>query len=91
MTFGEPRSISTSSASFKDGVVAKLTGGLGQLSKQRKITYMQGRGTFVDPQTLERAPTADGASETRRLRARDHRDGFAPDEGPGCCRSTARA
>src|ERR1700746_4017216 len=26
---------------FKEGVVKKLTGGLGQLSKQRKVTYIQ--------------------------------------------------
>ena len=33
---------------FKNGVVEKLTGGLGQLSKQRKVTYIQGRASFVD-------------------------------------------
>src|SRR5213594_1638636 len=37
---------------FKDGVVQKLTGGLGQLSKQRKVTYIQGRASFVDNKTL---------------------------------------
>ena len=29
--------------SWKEGVVKKLTGGLGILSKQRKVTYIQGR------------------------------------------------
>ncbi len=38
---------------WKDGVVKKLTGGLGQLSKQRKINYIQGRASFVNPQTLK--------------------------------------
>jgi dihydrolipoamide dehydrogenase len=38
---------------WKDGVVKKLTGGLGQLSKQRKINYIQGRASFIDPQTLK--------------------------------------
>src|SRR5436305_11621755 len=32
--------------SFKEGVVKKLTGGLGVLSKQRKITYVQGKAAF---------------------------------------------
>jgi len=33
-------------------VVSKMTGGLGQLAKARKITYMQGRGAFIDSQTI---------------------------------------
>jgi len=33
---------------FKEGVVNKMTGGLGQLSKARKINYIQGRATFVN-------------------------------------------
>jgi dihydrolipoamide dehydrogenase len=46
---------------FKDGVVQKLTGGLGQLSKQRKVTYIQGRASFVDNKSLSIEPVA-GAS-----------------------------
>lgn len=38
--------------SFKDGVVQKLTGGLGVLTKQRKITYVEGRGSLSDAHTL---------------------------------------
>jgi dihydrolipoamide dehydrogenase len=37
---------------WKDGVVGRLTGGLGQLSKQRKVTYVQGRAAIADPHTL---------------------------------------
>jgi dihydrolipoamide dehydrogenase len=37
---------------WKNSVVAKLTGGLGVLAKQRKITYIQGRASFVDGSTL---------------------------------------
>ena len=33
-------------------VVDKLTGGLGQLSKARKINFIQGRGSFEDSNTL---------------------------------------
>src|SRR3979409_114734 len=32
--------------SWKEGVVKKLTGGLGQLSKQRKVQYVQGMAAF---------------------------------------------
>jgi dihydrolipoamide dehydrogenase len=38
---------------WKTSVVEKLTGGLGQLSKQRKIEYIQGRATFIDSNTLK--------------------------------------
>jgi dihydrolipoamide dehydrogenase len=38
--------------SWKEGVVKKLTGGLGQLSKQRKVEYVQGRASFENSQTL---------------------------------------
>jgi dihydrolipoamide dehydrogenase len=37
---------------WKNSVVTKLTGGLGVLAKQRKITFIQGRATFVDGSTL---------------------------------------
>jgi dihydrolipoamide dehydrogenase len=37
---------------WKDEVVAKLTGGLGQLSKQRKINYIRGTAKFKDSKTL---------------------------------------
>jgi dihydrolipoamide dehydrogenase len=37
---------------FKNSVVSKLTGGLGQLSKQRKITYLRGRATLVNSNTV---------------------------------------
>lgn len=37
----------------KEKVVQQLTGGLGQLVKQRKISYIQGRATFLDARTLK--------------------------------------
>jgi dihydrolipoamide dehydrogenase len=39
--------------SWKEGVVKRLTGGLGILSKQRKVTYIQGRAAFENSTTLE--------------------------------------
>lgn len=38
---------------WKEEVVQKLTGGLGQLSKQRKIKHLRGRAYFMESQTLE--------------------------------------
>ncbi|MDQ3019605.1 MAG: dihydrolipoyl dehydrogenase [Bacteroidota bacterium] len=39
--------------SWKDDVVTKLTSGLGQLSKQRKIEYIKGSAKFVDSNSIE--------------------------------------
>jgi dihydrolipoamide dehydrogenase len=49
--------------SFKDGVVKKLTGGLGILSKQRKVTYIQGRAAFENSTTLQ-VTKPDGSSQS---------------------------
>jgi len=38
---------------WKDDVVGKLTGGLGQLTKQRGINYIKGKAKFVNSQILE--------------------------------------
>jgi len=37
---------------WKDGVVKKLTGGLGQLSKQRAVTYVRGEAALLSPKSL---------------------------------------
>ena len=44
--FGEPKIDVARLRSFKEGVVNKLTGGLGQLSRQRKVTYIRGDASF---------------------------------------------
>jgi dihydrolipoamide dehydrogenase len=49
--------------SWKEGVVKKLTGGLGILSKQRKVKYVQGRAAFENSTTV-RITKADGSEET---------------------------
>lgn len=48
--------------SWKESVVGRLTGGLGQLTKQRKVRFVQGRASFVDAHTLTVAG-ADGSEE----------------------------
>jgi dihydrolipoamide dehydrogenase len=50
--FAEPRIDLDKLRGWKDGVVTRLTGGLGQLSKQRKVTYLRGRAEILDPHTL---------------------------------------
>jgi dihydrolipoamide dehydrogenase len=46
---------------WKESVVKKLTGGLGVLSKQRKVKYVQGRAAFENSTTLR--VTKSGGSE----------------------------
>jgi dihydrolipoamide dehydrogenase len=48
--------------SWKEGIVKKLTGGLGILSKQRKVRYVQGRAAFDNSNTL-RVTKTDGTEE----------------------------
>ena len=38
---------------WKDGVIKKLTGGLGGLAKQRKVTVVTGTGRFTAPNRIE--------------------------------------
>lgn len=52
VAFNEPAIDLDKLRAFKDSVVSKMVGGLGQLSKQRKITYIQGHASFVDARTL---------------------------------------
>lgn len=47
---------------WKDSVVKRLTGGLGQLSKQRSVKYVQGRASFENSNTL-RVSKAGGGEE----------------------------
>ncbi len=49
--------------SWKEGVVKKLTGGLGVLSKQRKVKYLQGRAAFENSTTL-RVTKSNGSEES---------------------------
>lgn len=49
--------------SFKENVVKKLTGGLGVLSKQRKVKYIQGKAAFENSTTLNVAKS-DGSQES---------------------------
>jgi len=48
---------------WKNGVVSQLTGGLGQLVKQRKINYIQGRAFFKSNRLLQ-VTAVDGSDRT---------------------------
>ena len=60
--FAEPKIDLARLRSWKEGVVKKLTGGLGQLSKQRKVQYLQGLAAFENSATL-RVTKKDGSEE----------------------------
>ena len=53
VTFGDPKIDLKAVRAFKDKVVQQMTGGLGQVQKMRKVNYLQGTATFVDPHTLD--------------------------------------
>src|SRR5271155_329592 len=61
--YADPKIDLTNLRSWKDGVIKKLTGGLGQLSKQRKVEYIQGRAAFENSTTL-RITKTDSAEVT---------------------------
>jgi len=51
--FGEPKVDLNKLRGWKESVVKKLTGGLGQLSKQRSVQYVSGKAAFVNSTTLK--------------------------------------
>ncbi|MDD2914418.1 MAG: dihydrolipoyl dehydrogenase [Gallionella sp.] len=59
VSFGEPQIDIDKIRSWKDSVVSKLTGGLKQLAKQRKVQVVQGEAKFISPNSIVVA-TAEG-------------------------------
>lgn len=57
--FGRPKIDIDKLRGWKGAVVDTLTGGLGQLVRQRSIQYMQGRASILDPRTVS-VETASG-------------------------------
>ena len=64
VSFGAPKIDLDKLRSFKNKVVAQLTGGLGSMAKQRKVRVVQGTGTFVSPNEME-VQTKDGVKLIR--------------------------
>jgi len=53
VTFGQPKLDLAKLRAFKDKVVGKLTGGLASMAKMRKVTVVQGVGSFLDRNHLQ--------------------------------------
>jgi dihydrolipoamide dehydrogenase len=53
LSFNAPKIDLDALRRFKDGVVAKLTKGLGGLAKARKVTVVEGKAQFASAHTLE--------------------------------------
>src|SRR5256714_817122 len=58
--YGDPKIDLTRLRSWKEGVVKKLTGGLGQLSKQRSVQYVRARASCENSNTLRLAKVDGG-------------------------------
>ncbi|HEY7096365.1 MAG TPA: dihydrolipoyl dehydrogenase [Terriglobales bacterium] len=58
--FNDPKIDVARLRGWKEGVVKKLTGGLGQLAKQRAVQYIQGRAAFENSTTLRVVKTTGG-------------------------------
>ena len=62
--FAEPKLDLNKLRGWKESVVKKLTGGLGQLSKQRSVKFISGKAAFVNSTTLKITKTAAAGEET---------------------------
>ena len=60
--FSQPNVTLEKLRAWKEGVVQRLTGGLGQLSKQRRVRYLRGEATFIDARNLK-IKKPDGSEE----------------------------
>jgi len=58
VTFGEPKVDVDKLRAFKQGVVDKLTGGVGQIAKMRKVKFIQGRATLTGGKSMTVSGTA---------------------------------
>jgi dihydrolipoyl dehydrogenase len=64
--FGQPRIEFAKLRGWKDAVIKRLTEGLGQVARQRKVTYLQGTASIVDSNTLQ-VDMADGSQQHVRF------------------------
>jgi len=63
ITFTKPKIDTDKLRAHKNGVIGKLTGGLKQMAKQRKVTMVHGYGKFTSANTIE-VEAADGSKQT---------------------------
>ncbi len=74
---------------WKDEVVNKLTSGLGQISKMRKIEYLKGRASFLNSDNIE-LTKEDGSKETLSFENAIIATGSHPSKIPGLTIESSR-
>ncbi len=89
ITYGTPQIDLEKVRSWKQSVVKSLTDGLGQLSRQRKIRWIQGRARFADERTLAVERT-DGSRERITFEHAIVASGSCPSRLPGIEIESAR-
>lgn len=66
LNFARPKIDLNQLREFKNNVIGKMAGGIGELCKHRGVTLVQGRGTFLDDHTLE-VKRSDSATDKLRF------------------------
>ena len=61
--FAEPKVDLNKLRGWKESIVKRLTGGLGQLAKQRSVQFVQGKAAFVNSTTLKVTRATAGGEE----------------------------
>lgn len=89
ISFGAPKIDIDRLRAFKTRVVNQLTGGLGQLSKQRKVTYVRGTAAFRDAKSVE-ITNDDGSRGTLAFEHAIIATGSHPSSVPGLSIDSAR-
>jgi len=64
VTFAEPRVDVDKLRAYKQGVVDKLTAGVGSVGRMRKVRFIQGRGTLTGPKSMTVASNSSSTTET---------------------------
>jgi dihydrolipoamide dehydrogenase len=82
VTYAEPKIDLDKLRAFKNQVVQKLTSGVGQVGKYRKVNYIQGKASFVDAKTLS-IELVKGGTETLTFEHCVIATGSRPSSVPG--------
>jgi dihydrolipoamide dehydrogenase len=82
VTYGDPKIDVEKLRGWKNGVVEKLTGGLGQLVQRRKIHHVRGTAVFSDENTLS-IDTLEGKKQDLRFEQAIIATGSHPVAVPG--------
>ncbi|MFQ5611823.1 MAG: dihydrolipoyl dehydrogenase [Anaerolineae bacterium] len=87
--FAEPKIDLDRLRAWKEKVVGQLTGGLGQLSKQRRVNYIRGQASFLDARTLA-IRKVEGGEETLAFEQAIIATGSRPAAPPGLALDSER-